>query len=68
MPEPYTVILGNNEILNCDAALVVEDEEVFRVREDEHGALLIDCDIRNEAGRIAKIARLPCADRTDATC
>jgi hypothetical protein len=57
MADPYSIILGNNEISNCDAALIIEGEEVLRLREDEHGALLIDCDIRNQAGRIAKIAR-----------
>ena len=54
----YTIILGNNEITNCAAALVIEGDEVFRLREDEQGELLIDCDIRNQQGeRLAKIAR-----------
>jgi hypothetical protein len=52
------MILGTNEIGYCDAALWIEDEEVFRVREDEHGQLLVDCDIRNDQGeRIAKIVK-----------
>jgi hypothetical protein len=56
--ESYTMILGTNEIAYCDAALVIEDEEVFRVREEENGELLIDCDLRNHLGeRIAKIVR-----------
>jgi hypothetical protein len=55
--EPYTLILGNNDISNCDAALVIEGEEVFRVRDDE-GILLIDCDMLDDKGeRVAKIVR-----------
>jgi len=58
MADAYTVILGNTEITNCDAALVLEGEEVFRIREEENGALMIDCDIRDQEGnRIAKIAQ-----------
>ena len=58
MADAYTIILGNTEITNCDAALVIEGEEVFRIREEENGALMIDCDIREQDGnRIAKIAR-----------
>src|SRR6267143_337766 len=58
MADAYTVILGNNEITNCDAALVIEGEEVFRIREEENDALMIDCDIRDQdSNRIAKIAR-----------
>ena len=58
MADAYTIILGNNEITNCDAALVIEGEEVFRIREEENDALMIDCDIRDQDGnRIAKIAR-----------
>ncbi len=58
MADAYTVILGNNEITNCDAALVIEGEEVFRIREEENDALMIDCDIRDQDGnRIAKIVR-----------
>src|SRR2546427_1816690 len=58
MADAYTIILGNNEITNCDAALVIEGEEVFRIREEENGALMIDCDIRDQDGtRIAQIAQ-----------
>jgi hypothetical protein len=54
----YTMILGSNEIVNCDAALILENEEVFRIREDETGQLLIDCDLRDKQGkRIGKIVR-----------
>ena len=55
--EPYTLTLGNNDISNCDAALVIEGVEVFRLREDE-GILLIDCDVLNPKDeRVAKIVR-----------
>ena len=58
MTDAYTIVLGNTEITNCDAALVIEGEEVFRIREEENGALMIDCDIRDQDGnRIAKIDR-----------
>jgi hypothetical protein len=58
MADAYTIILGNNEITNCDAALVIKGEEVFRIREEENDALTIDCDIRDQDGnRIAKIDR-----------
>jgi hypothetical protein len=57
MTAPYTIVLGNNDIVNCDAALVIEGEEVFRVREDE-GRLLVDCDVWDpEDRRVAKIVR-----------
>jgi hypothetical protein len=57
MPDPYTLTLGNNDITNCDAALVIEGEEVFRLREDE-GVLLVNCDVSNAVGeRVAKIVR-----------
>ena len=57
MADPYTIVLGNNDILNCDAALVIEGEEVFRVREDE-GRVLVDCDVFDpDDRRIAKIVR-----------
>jgi hypothetical protein len=56
--ESYTMILGGNEIAHVDAALVLEDEEVFRVREDDAGRLLIDCDLKDQQGqRIARIAK-----------
>lgn len=52
-----TVTLGNNDIIDCDAALLIEGEEVFRLREDE-GQLLVDCDLRNDKDqRLAKIVR-----------
>jgi hypothetical protein len=55
--EPYTLTLGNNDISNCDAALVIEGEEIFRVRDDQ-GILLVDCDVLNDKGeRMAKIVR-----------
>ena len=56
--ESYTMILGGNEITHVDAALVLENEEVCRVREDDAGRLLIDCDLKDKQGqRIAKIAK-----------
>jgi hypothetical protein len=59
MAESDTLILGNNEVTNCAAALRLDGEEVFRIRENaETGEFLIDCDLRNQQSqRIAKIAR-----------
>jgi hypothetical protein len=55
--DDYTVTLGNNDITNCAAALVIEGVEVFRLREDD-GQLLVDCDVLNHEGqRMAKIVR-----------
>jgi hypothetical protein len=55
--ESYTVTLGNNDIVNCDAALMIEGEEVFCLREEE-GRLLVDCDVLNAKGvRLAKVVR-----------
>lgn len=54
-----TLILGNNEIADCDTALVVEGEEVFRLRERLHdGQLVVDFDLRDEDDRrVAKISK-----------
>ena len=55
--DDYTVTLGNNDITNCAAALVIEGVEVFRLREDE-GELLVECDMFTPTGeRVAKIVR-----------
>jgi len=56
---PWTVLLGSNRIIHCDAALVVEGEEVFRLHEHTwDGDLVVDFDIRAADGaRIAKIAQ-----------
>ena len=56
---PYTLVLGDNEISNCDAAIVVEGVEVFRLRDrDRDGKLIVDFDLRGADGkRIAKIAK-----------
>ena len=56
---PWTVLLGDNRIVDCDAALVVEGEEVFRLREhDRDGNLVVDFDVRAvDDTRIAKIAK-----------
>jgi hypothetical protein len=56
---PWTVVLGTNRIVDCDAALVVEGEEVFRLREhDRDGNLVVDFDVRAaDDTRIAKIAK-----------
>ena len=52
-----TLTLGNNDIIDCDSALLIEGEEVFRLREDE-GRLQVDCDLLNDKGqRLAKIVR-----------
>ena len=54
-----TVILGGNRIVGCAAALVVEGEEVFRLRErDENGQFVVDFDLRKQDdSRIAKISK-----------
>src|SRR5215471_3543392 len=56
---PWKVLLGTNRIIDCDAALVVEGEEVFRLREHNgDGNLVVDFDVRAADGsRIAKIAK-----------
>lgn len=56
---PYTLVLGDNEVANCDAAIVVEGVEVFRLRDRERdGKLIVDFDLREPDGkRIAKIAK-----------
>ena len=56
---PWTILLGNNRITDCNGALVVENEEVFRLRERTHdGQLVVDFDLRDESDeRIAKIAK-----------
>lgn len=53
------VILGSNIINNCDAALVVNGTEVFRLRERQSdGRLICDFDLRDkDENRIAKIAK-----------
>lgn len=53
------VNLGSNIINDCDAALVVNGIEVFRLRErSSDGRLICDFDLRKEKGdRIAKIAK-----------
>jgi hypothetical protein len=46
-----TIILGTNIIADSDSALVVDDVEVFRLRERSgDGQLVVDFDIRNEKG------------------
>ncbi len=52
---PYTLILGTNVISNCHPVLIIEGEEVLRVREDDREQLLLDCDMRGPDGdRVAK--------------
>jgi hypothetical protein len=53
------VILGNNVIENCDAALVVKGTEVFRLRNRESDDRLVcDFDVRDKNGiRIVKVAK-----------
>lgn len=52
-----TMILGDNEIRNCEQALILEGEEVFRLRERENdGQLVVDFAVRDENGQmLAKI-------------
>ena len=51
--------LGSNKIIDCDAVLFVNGQEVFRLRSrDSDGRLVCDFDLRSEDGeRIAKIAK-----------
>jgi hypothetical protein len=53
------VILGSNIIENCDAALIVNETEVFRLRSRyKDGRLVCDFDLRDKNGtRIAKISK-----------
>lgn len=53
------VFLGSNEINDCEAALVVNGEEVFRFRERESdGRMVCDFDVRDKDGnRLAKISK-----------
>jgi hypothetical protein len=54
-----TLLLGSNRITNCDAALEIEGEEVFRLRERrDDGQLVVDFDLRDASGnRIATIVK-----------
>ena len=53
------VLLGSNIIHDCDVALVVNSQEVFRLRErDGDGRLVCDFDIRNQDGNhLVKVAK-----------
>lgn len=59
MADTWTLMLGNNRISNCDAALTLEGEEVFRLRERlNDGQLVVDFDLRDpEGNRIARIQK-----------
>lgn len=54
----YTLVLGNCEIKDCEAALVVTGSqkkklEVFRLRErEEDGTLIVDFDVRDKDGKL----------------
>ncbi len=58
-----TLMLGNNEIQNCDTALVVEGEEVFRLRERQHDGQLhvvfcvADVEPRSRPGRYKMVQK-----------
>ena len=54
-----TILLGSNVIHNCQSVLIVNDKEVFRLREGQSNhQLLCDFDVHREDGqRIAKIAK-----------
>jgi hypothetical protein len=53
------MILGDNEIIDCDPALFLEGEEVLRLRDRlEDRQLVVDFTLRAENGtRIAKISK-----------
>ncbi len=54
-----TMILGDNEIIDCAAALLLEGQEVFRLRDrGRDGQLVVDFDLRApDETRIAKIVK-----------
>jgi rhodanese-related sulfurtransferase len=54
-----TMILGDNEIIDCAAALVLEGHEVFRLRDrKKDGQLVVDFDLRApDETRIAKVSK-----------
>ena len=54
-----TMILGDNEIIDCAPALVLEGQEVFRLRDREKdGQLVVDFDLRApDETRIAKVSK-----------
>lgn len=53
------VILGDNIVDNCDAALIINGVEVFRLREGmADGQLLVDFELRDENDElVAKVAK-----------
>ncbi len=53
------VVLGSNVVDNCEAALIVNGTEVFRLRERTgDGRLVCDFDVRDKSGnRLAKVAK-----------
>jgi len=53
------VFLGSNEIRDCQAALIVNGVEVFRLRQRSgDGRLTVDFDVRDAKGRrLAKVAK-----------
>jgi hypothetical protein len=52
------VVLGNNLINDCDAALVVNGVEVFRLETSSDGKLVCDFEVRDKEGNLlAKIAK-----------
>lgn len=57
MKSPWTLVLGDNEVIDGEAAIVVEGENVFRLRERQYdGTLVVDFDLRAEdESRIAAI-------------
>ena len=54
-----TVIIGGNTITNCQAVLMIEDVEVFRLRDRTgDGRLVVDFEIRDEDDNlIVKVAK-----------
>jgi hypothetical protein len=49
----YTVVLGNFEITNCKAVLIVDGIEIFRLRERAgDGQLVADFEIRNQNNKL----------------
>lgn len=55
----YTIDLGSNIVRDCEAALIIEGVEVFRLRERAgDDQLVVDFEIRNERDeRLAVIAK-----------
>jgi hypothetical protein len=54
----WTIILGGNQITECDAALVVNGVEVFRLQRSTDKRLVVDFEVRDDQGSlVAKVSK-----------